>query len=154
MSTKKLTDTQRVVLSHAAMQLDGALLPVPHSIRLNAGAVNIVLRSLLTQGLVFERTAARDQVAWRQEENGDRVKLVISDAGCGAIGVDPIGTGSAGDGSGVRRDNQSESAASIRMRTLALLIAALEKAEGATIPDLMEATGWQAHSIRGAIAAP
>jgi hypothetical protein len=32
---KKLTDTQLVVLSHAAMQRDGALLPVPKSIRLS-----------------------------------------------------------------------------------------------------------------------
>jgi len=27
----------------------------------------------------------------------------------------------------------------------------LRRAEGATIDDLMEATGWQAHSVRGAL---
>jgi len=45
--TKKLTDAQLVVLSHAAMQHDGALLPVPKSVRLNAGALTTVFRSLL-----------------------------------------------------------------------------------------------------------
>lgn len=32
------------------------------------------------------------------------------------------------------------------------IIAALNTPKGATIPDLMELTGWQAHSLRGVIA--
>jgi hypothetical protein len=35
---------------------------------------------------------------------------------------------------------------------LAILIAALRAPEGATIAELTAATGWQAHSIRGAMA--
>jgi len=34
---------------------------------------------------------------------------------------------------------------------LSAMIAALCKPEGATIPELMQATGWQAHSVRGAM---
>ena len=34
---------------------------------------------------------------------------------------------------------------------LATLISLLDRKEGATIGDLQEATGWQAHSVRGAI---
>ena len=33
----------------------------------------------------------------------------------------------------------------------AILIAQLRRKEGATIAELTEATGWQAHSVRGAI---
>ncbi|MDZ4775419.1 MAG: DUF3489 domain-containing protein [Alphaproteobacteria bacterium] len=32
------------------------------------------------------------------------------------------------------------------------LIALLSTKRGATVPDLMEATGWQSHSVRGALA--
>jgi hypothetical protein len=32
------------------------------------------------------------------------------------------------------------------------LIALLQRPNGATLPDLMRTTGWQAHSVRGALA--
>ena len=32
------------------------------------------------------------------------------------------------------------------------LIALLSAKRGATVPDMMEATGWQSHSVRGALA--
>jgi hypothetical protein len=35
---------------------------------------------------------------------------------------------------------------------IAILIGLLERPDGATTADLMAATGWQAHSVRGAIA--
>jgi len=93
--TKTLTDTQRVLLSHAAMQIDGVIFPAPKSVRLNAGAITTVLRSLHNQGLALERNATRDQVAWRRGDAGERYGLVISDEGCIAIGVEPVGTGAA-----------------------------------------------------------
>ncbi|MDX5494547.1 MAG: DUF3489 domain-containing protein [Alphaproteobacteria bacterium] len=34
---------------------------------------------------------------------------------------------------------------------LGQIIRLLQRAKGATIDDLIEATGWQAHSVRGAI---
>lgn len=39
-----------------------------------------------------------------------------------------------------------------RKTKLDLLIARLKKPTGATLPDLAKATGWQPHSVRGAMA--
>jgi hypothetical protein len=43
-------------------------------------------------------------------------------------------------------------AAAPRPTKLDLLLAELGKEQGATIADLVERTGWQAHSVRGAMA--
>lgn len=47
---------------------------------------------------------------------------------------------------------QSNTSATARPNTKqAVLIEHLRRPEGATIADLVKATGWQAHSVRGAI---
>ena len=53
----------------------------------------------------------------------------------------------------VRSDSASpRTPSSVRPGTkLASLITLLSRKEGATIADLMKATNWQAHSVRGAI---
>jgi hypothetical protein len=43
-------------------------------------------------------------------------------------------------------------AATARLTKLDLLLAELGKEDGASIADLVERTGWQAHSVRGAMA--
>ena len=163
MTNKPLTDAQRVVLSHASMQADGAVLPLPRSTRLNSGAVGVLLHSLLKQAFVRERPAGRDDISWREIDGGNRVTLVISDEGCEAIGVDVIGTGPAKDieqlalpapvaVSALPSPTSRASAAEPKAGTkLAILIEALSRPGGATIDDLIVATGWQAHSIRGAM---
>ena len=71
MTNKPLTDAQRVVLSHASMQADGAVLPLPRSTRLNSGAVGVLLHSLLKQAFVRERPAGRDDISWREIDGGN-----------------------------------------------------------------------------------
>ncbi len=162
MTNKPLTDAQRVVLSHASMQADGAVLPLPRSTRLNSGAVGVLLHSLLKQAFVRERPAGRDDISWREIDGGDRVTLVISDEGCEAIGVDVIGTGPAKDieqlalpapvaASALPSPARASTAEPKAGTKLAILIDELSRPGGATIDDLIVATGWQAHSIRGAM---
>lgn len=71
------------------------------------------------------------------------------------------GTGSAFPKSGNRRPKAvkpSESAASAPAGAkapsgkLGIVVNLLRRPEGATIAQLVEATGWQAHSVRGALA--
>jgi hypothetical protein len=92
---------------------------------------------------------------------------VIAPAGLEAIGVEPDGpeTASGQDSNpkppapkGKRKKPRSggrkpESAAgSVRPGTkLARMIEMLGRDGGATIPEIVKATGWQQHSVRGAI---
>ncbi len=61
----------------------------------------------------------------------------------------------AGGAKPTSRNKRNETAApggSVRAGTkLARLIELLRRKDGATIADLTEATGWQAHSVRGAL---
>jgi hypothetical protein len=153
------------------MRINGAVLPPPGSVQLNPGALRLVLQSLLKQALVQEVPANRDDVSWRETDAGNRMALVISDEGCAAIGVDAIGTGPATELNELQRLERPATApmasaeaakplaaisATIASQPkagtkLSILIEALPQPNGATIEDLIVATGWQAHSIRGAM---
>ncbi len=163
----KLTDTQLVILSAAAKRADGAALPPPKSLKIQGGALTSVLKSLLKKGLVAEQPATADAATWRETEDGRRVMLVITDAGLQAIGVAPDrGTGKQAPTAKAqpkkRRQRtarkaaepkpKAKTAAAVRPGTKqAILIDLLRRKEGATIAELVAATGWQPHSVRGAI---
>ncbi len=164
----KLTDTQLVILSAAARRPDGAVLPLPRSLKVNKATATTVLESLLKKGLVAERPAAADEPHWHETRDGGRTSLAITDAGLKAIGVDadrktskqPPSTKPPPKQRSRRAErkpsgskpNGRTSPATVRSGTKqALLIDLLKRKKGATIEELVEATGWQPHSVRGAI---
>jgi DNA-binding MarR family transcriptional regulator len=162
----KLTDSQLVILSAAARRQDGAVLPLPRSLKVNKAAATTVLKSLLKKGLVAERPAAADEAHWRETRDGRRMALAITDAGLQAIGVDrktskQSPSTKAPPKQRSRRAERKPSAATpkgkkpppaVRPGTKqALLIDLLKRKKGATIEEIVEATGWQPHSVRGAI---
>ncbi len=164
----KLSDSQLVILSAAARRQDGAVLPLPRSLKVNKAAATTVLKSLLKKGLVTERPAAADAAHWRETRDGGRMALAIADAGLQAIGVDVERKTSKQSPSTkpqqIKRSRRAErkpSGARPKGRTLpptvrpgtkqALLIDLLKRKKGATIAEIVAATGWQPHSVRGAI---
>ena len=48
----KLSDTQAVILSAASQRDDGAVLPLPDTLKIKGGAVDKVLGSLKAKGLI------------------------------------------------------------------------------------------------------
>ena len=154
----KLTDTQLVILSSAANREAGRLLPLPKSLKLNKGAATLVLKSLLKQRLVIEQPAQNESQCWREDKQGRRFALVITPAGFAAIGAEtqpdakpaprarklaPIATQAKNSKKGepLVRDGSK----------LSILIGLLSRKNGATLDDAVKATGWQQHSIRGAM---
>ena len=75
----KLSDTQAVILSAASQRDDGAVLPLPETLKIKGGAVDKVLGSLKAKGLIDHQGAPR----------GDNPPpLRITRAGLEAIGVE------------------------------------------------------------------
>jgi hypothetical protein len=168
MPKTSLTDMQRVILAGAAMRLDRRVLPVPRSIQKNATAIALSIKPMLGKGLIVEVPAGADDAVWRQDEASDKHALVITPAGMEAIGVsqDERAAGAPDDGPGEASGPTAASPASVTAAAadplddrklpragskLGLLIDALSRPAGATIAEMTAATGWQAHSIRGAI---
>ncbi len=164
----KLTDTQLVILSATARRKAGTVLPLPRSLKVNKAAATTVLKSLLKNALVAERPAAADPAHGREPQDGGRTALAITDAGLQAIGVDVDRKTSKQSSSTKPRPKQRSrraertpsgskpkgrtSPAVVRPGTKqALLIDLLKRKKGTTIEEIVEATGWQAHSVRGAI---
>ena len=75
----KLSDTQAVILSAAAQRDDGAVLPLPETLKIKGGAVDKVLGSLKAKGLIDHLGAPRGD---------DPPPLRITRAGLEAIGVE------------------------------------------------------------------
>ena len=176
----KLSDTQLTILSAAAQRPDGNLLPLPGSLR--GGAAAKVVGALLTRGLVREEVTETHVKAdtalntlWRNLDDGRGVQLRITAAGLEALGLEPDvpqsdeapqrpGAGrtdspaSAESLSAAAAEGPSAShTAPLRGRTRegtkqAALVAMLKRVEGATIAEVVAATGWQPHTVRGALA--
>lgn len=155
----KLSDTQRVILSAASQRTDRIALPLPKSLK--GGAAHKVVNALIEKGLLNEVKVNRklNDPVWRESDDGHGLTLVISDAGFEAIGVEvpvpkpkkakevtpaPTPTKASDPEPKERkpRDGTKQS----------LMIELLRRPQGATVGDMVAATGWQSHTVRGAMA--
>jgi DNA-binding MarR family transcriptional regulator len=162
-----LTDTQLVILAAAAQRDDGAAFPLPSSLKIKGAALTRVLDGLVKKGLLEEKPASREAAVWRETKDGRRITLVISASGRGAIdgapdtdsAKPPAPTkpnpktlrGRAAKKKGGKAKSDQMAPARREGTKQALLIDLLKRKTGATIAEIVTATGWQAHSVRGAI---
>jgi hypothetical protein len=157
----KLSDTQLVILTAAAQRSGHLALPLPSNLR--GGAATKVVGAMIAKGLLAEVYADKGDPLWH--ENGGRgMTLVVTDAGLAAIGIEPETADSAP--TGADEAPSAETAAHtgaggapapkpriVRAGTKqAMLIQMLRAETGATIDEIVAATGWQPHTVRGAIA--
>ena len=149
----KLTDTQRVILSAASQRTDRLALPLPKSLK--GGAAHKVVNALVDKGLLKEVKANRklNDPVWRETDEGRAVKVVITDAGLGAIGIEPDEVKKPAE-----ETTDTEVSAAPKERKpregtkQQQMIELLRRPKGATLVEIVEATGWQQHTIRGAMA--
>jgi Protein of unknown function (DUF3489) len=162
----KLSDTQALILSAASQRDDGAVLPLPETLKIKGGAVGKVLGSLKAKGLIDHQGTPRGD---------DPPPLRITRAGLEAIGVEPgdganpataeASTPKAPDAEAQAKPAKRKAKAKAKpgkaapgekptLRTgtkQAQMIEMLKRPEGATVEQIAAATGWQHHTIRGAI---
>ena len=140
----KLTATQTAIIKTAAARPDGNIEPLPTNLR--GGARPKVIEGLLAKGLVTDADGCH----------------LLTDAGYAAVGKRRPGH------KGVQKADALNAVATrdttdalqkleatpptIRPGTkLASIIDTMRHPGGATIAQMMADTGWQAHSVRGAI---
>lgn len=146
MNQIQLSDTQAVILSAACARDDGLVFPVTAKIK--GGAIGNCLKSLLKRGLIEELPASDPDTVWRHDEERGSITLRATPLAYSALGItedDIPDTGASGD-------NPAPQKVQRRGSKQALLIEMLEAPEGATIQQVVHATGWQPHTVRGAIA--
>ena len=159
----KLSDTQAIILSAAAQREDRIALPLPESLR--GGAAAKVVGAMLAKNFLQEVDAdtRKGELMWRETGDGHGVTLVATDAGLAAIGIETEGADAPAGANEApieepATDTPTEAAAAPKARTpregtkQATLIAMLRAPDGATIEEIMAATGWQSHTVRGAMA--
>jgi Protein of unknown function (DUF3489) len=155
----KLTDAQFVMMSAAAQRKDWCL-SAPATIK--GAALSKIGVKLTKLGLVREIGAKRGAPIWRRDDAGPGYALKLTAAGLKAVAVDEglqdtIGPNEVSHPQAKTVANPDEGDHSARMvvprdgSKLALVIEHLQRADGATVIDLTQATGWLPHTTRAAL---
>jgi hypothetical protein len=181
----RLSDTQLVILSTASQRDDGAILPLPDTLKIKGSAVHKVLGSLKSKGLIdhigtprgddpppLRITRAGLQVLGVETEDDTADAATQGDPGATSAdararpinapapatkargAATPAKKGKSAKGKGKARVTKAASADKPKPRAgtkQALMIELLKRPEGATVEQIAAATGWQHHTIRGAV---
>ena len=152
--TIRLNDTQLVLLSHAAQNEAGDLLPLPSSLQQDEECARKELKSLLRRKLIAESEVTSGTEAWRSD--GDlSFGLFLTDKGREAIGVDGEQE-DASKAAPATSDTAEEPATANTgfprpASKIGTVMTLLERDEGATLDEMVAATGWLPHTTRAAL---
>jgi hypothetical protein len=158
-----LTDHQRCVLRAASRSANLNAWPLPQRLNLSKGSAAIVVKGLLKKSPIEERPARGNDAVWRENEDGQRVTLLITKAGLAAVGMLPeinesqnLAVNDPAQKAYVAAERGPTAAVSENQRPLpragsklAMLVGLLNWEEGMTIEEAAAALGWQAHTVRG-----
>jgi hypothetical protein len=140
----------------AAAQRDDRCLIAPKSLK--GGAAQKVAAKLTAAGLVKEIKAKAGMAVWRRDdEAGQAYSLKLTATGLRAIAVDDDGARADADEnapSSVGEDANSAAPAPSEPRDgtkLAQVVGLLQRDQGATLDEVVAATGWLPHTSRAAL---
>jgi hypothetical protein len=148
----KLTETQTIILSAGAQRPENLALPLPKG--LAGAAAKMAVSKMIEHGWLQEVDAnlRRGEPLWRETGDGHGTTLVVTMAGLQVIGIEPVVVKISVASHGGASAQSDAKHPPLRTGTKqALLISMLRRPEGVTMPEIVAATGWHAHSARGAL---
>jgi hypothetical protein len=162
----KLTDTQTIILSRAATRPDNLAMPLPEG--LHGAAAKMAVGKMIARGWLEEVDAnlRRGDPLWRETGDGHGTTLIATETGLAAIGIEPVVAQAVSKLRKARQevvlvpkgaaetpaDPSATKPVAIRAGTKqAQIIALIQRPEGASIAEIVDATGWMPHSARGLI---
>jgi hypothetical protein len=146
-----LTDTHLVVLSTASAREGQNLLPLPDCLGRRDERIEAIVGDLVRHKLAAEQRGVPLDQTWRTIDD-QRVGLVITPAGLKAIGVETDGGVEASDVEiEVTTDDQSSIKPTRTSTKTQQVIDMLSRDEGATLAEIVEATGWLKHTSSAAL---
>ncbi|MFI0397275.1 DUF3489 domain-containing protein [Paracoccus jiaweipingae] len=155
------SDTQSLILSRAATRPGNLALPLPEG--LVGAAAKMVVGKMIARGWLEEVEAKlrRSEPMWRETGDGHGTTLIATEAGLEAIGIEPVVASAVASvrrakpkAEPVKTPDDTETAKPVAIRAgtkQAQIIAMLQRPEGATVAEMVKATGWLAHTVRGCI---
>lgn len=153
------SDTQSLILSRAATRPGNLALPLPEG--LVGAAAKMVVGKMIARGWLeeVEASSSRSAPMWHETGDGHGTTLIATEAGLEAIGIEPLVASAVASARRAKSepapasgDAETAKPVAIRMGTKqAQIIAMLQRPEGATVAEMVEATGWLAHTVRGSI---
>jgi hypothetical protein len=155
------SDTQSLILSRAATRPGNLALPLSEG--LVGAAAKMVVGKMIARGWLEEVEAnlRRGEPLWRETGDGHGTTLIATETGLEAIGIEPVVASAVVSARKAKSkplpaqtpyDTDSAKPVATRAGTKqAHIIAMLQRPEGATVAEMVEATGWLAHTVRGSI---
>jgi hypothetical protein len=147
-----LTEAQTKVLTAGAHRPYNIAMPLPKG--LAGAAAKMAVTKMIERGWLQEVDAnlRRGEPLWRETGDGHGTTLAVTDAGLLAIGILPEAAqriAAAHRSAGCKAATKQPI---VRAGTKqAMLIALLQAPDEATMDTIMAATGWQSHTVRGAM---
>ncbi len=148
----KLTETQTTILTAGAKRPENIALPLPKG--LAGAAAKMAVTKMIEHGWLQEVDAnlRRGEPLWRETGDGHGTTLAVTNAGLLAIGIEPVVVKTV-----VAIHENAASTPVTKLPTpragtkQAMLINLLRAPDGATIDEIVAATGWLSHTARGAM---
>jgi hypothetical protein len=150
MTNSKLNDIQLILLSTAAQREDGSLLPPPTSLGGQSERIAKAIVPLIKRKLAEEIPVTDAARSWRSDKD-QLIGLVITQAGRAIIGTQDAGEGVLPTGPSlidVAHDARGRAGGRSKIAKLLVL---LGSEAGATLEEMIAATGWLPHTTRAAL---